>query len=97
MQHDDHPAVHVVPYSTHIKVWLALLVFTAITVGQSQIHLGTWNEIAAFTVATAKAALVLAFFMHLKYEGHLFKGMLVVAIVTLMIIFSLTFTDYSFR
>lgn len=97
MHHDEEHAVHVVPYATHIKVWVALIVLTAITIGVAQIHLGTWNDVVAFTVATLKAAFVLAFFMHLKYEGFLFKGMLAVAVVTLAVIFSLTFVDYSYR
>lgn len=88
---------HIVPYSTHIKVLLALLVLTAITVAVAQFDLGAWNGVVAFVVATAKASLVLSVFMHLKYEEGLFRYMLAVAVVTLVIIFALTFGDYVYR
>lgn len=94
MQQDSH---HIIPYSTHVKVWIGLLALTVLTVGVAQIHLGAWNDVVAFAVATAKAALVLSFFMHLKYEESFFKFMLAVSLVTLFIIFSLTFADYSYR
>ena len=96
MQHqpDSH---HIVPYATHVKVLLSLLVLTVLTVSLAQVHLGAWNEVVAFAIATSKASLVLAFFMHLKYEEGLFRVMLSLAVVTLIIIFSLTFGDYIYR
>lgn len=96
MSNDAH-SHHVVPYNTHVKIWIALLVLTVITVWVAGIHLGVWNGVVAFLIATLKAGLVLAVFMHLKYEESFFRLMLGLAVVTLMIIFSLTFSDYAYR
>ena len=44
-----------------------------------------------------KAGLVLAFFMHLKYEGRFLKGMLTVALFALTVLIGLTFVDVWYR
>ena len=51
----------------------------------------------AMFVASVKAGLVLYFFMHLNHEPLIFKLFLGVAFFTLLAIFVLTFSDYSFR
>lgn len=95
MSHDSH---HVVPYGVHIKVWGALLVLTALTVMLAgRIHLGVWSGVIAFAIASTKAVLVLAYFMHLKYESKMFPIMFGVAVFTLLVIFGLTASDYLYR
>ncbi len=63
--------------SKHVRAYLAvfaaLAVFTAVTVGASFMHFGekgshTGNIIVALIIATIKASLVAAIFMHLKWE-----------------------------
>ncbi len=50
-------------------VFLALAVGTVITVLAAQVHFGgAWNVIIAMLIATIKASLVAAIFMHLKWE-----------------------------
>ena len=44
-----------------------------------------------------KAGLVFYYFMHLKYEGPLFKIVLLVTLGTLLIFFALLFSDVAFR
>lgn len=66
---------HITPFSTYIKIFGGLMVLTVLTVGVSShvtgIHIGALNAAIAMAIATLKAALVMAFFMHLKYEGML--------------------------
>ena len=93
-EHSEH---HVVSYGTFTLIWLGLLVLTAITVGVAGIHLGAWNTIVAMGIASLKASLVLLYFMHLRYESKLFIGMVLLTIVTVTIIFILTFIDIPFR
>lgn len=88
---------HVVDYGTFVFVWLALLVFTALTVSVAGLNLGSLSVVTALAVASAKSALVLNYFMHLKYEDRVFKVMLLVSIVTLATIIGLTFFDVAFR
>jgi len=48
-------------------------------------------------VASLKAALVIFFFMHLKYENWIIKGMVLTAFIILAIAIGLTFADVGYR
>lgn len=63
----DH-VPHVTPLGHYFGVFAALIVFTAITVGVSYLDFGGWNLVIAMLVATAKATLVAAIFMHLLHD-----------------------------
>ncbi|MEK7382861.1 MAG: cytochrome C oxidase subunit IV family protein, partial [Elusimicrobiota bacterium] len=56
-----------------------------------------WAGAAMLTLTPLKAGLVLYYFMHLKYEGPLIKGMVAVALATLVIFISMMFLDIAFR
>jgi caa(3)-type oxidase subunit IV len=72
--HDDHVAHNV---SKHIRAYLmvgaTLITFTAITVFLSYVNFGTMkaNVAVAMLVATFKAGLVAAIFMHLSNEKRM--------------------------
>jgi len=87
----------VVPYRTFVAVWGLLLGLTAVTVAVSRIHLGPLNIWTALGIASIKSALVIFFFMHLKYERLLFKLCLLTALVTLAIFIGMTFLDVLYR
>jgi cytochrome c oxidase subunit IV len=91
------PETHIVAPRTFISVWLVLLALTAATVTVSRMDLGALSMLTAIVIASAKAGLVLWFFMHLKYERRLFKVLLLVPIVTLAVIIGLTFVDVWYR
>ncbi len=65
--HDEH---HIMPLATYYKVAGALFVLTFLTVGFHQLHefLGPFAALIAFSIAAVKAFLVMAWFMHLKYD-----------------------------
>jgi len=86
-----------VSYRTFILVWVLLLALTATTVAVSRVHLGPLNIWVALGIASLKSALVIFFFMHLKYERLLFKLFLIGALVTLAIFIGLTFFDVLYR
>jgi cytochrome c oxidase subunit 4 len=52
----------------YVKILVALLILTAITVGAAYIDLGSGNVVVALIIATIKASLVALFFMHLRWE-----------------------------
>ena len=81
----------------YIKVWMALLALTAITVAVSYHDFGDWNIFVAMLVATIKGALVCLFFMHLKYDNQLNRVVFVSAFVFLGIFIGLTGSDEWFR
>jgi cytochrome c oxidase subunit 4 len=88
---------HIIPLGTYVLIWLALLIFTAITVTVASLHVGNFSVLAAIAIATIKGTLVLMYFMHLKYEDRIFIVMLLLALFTLAVIMVLTFIDVSFR
>lgn len=90
---EKHPA----GASIYVFVWAGLLVLTGVTVKVAGIDLGAWNVVAALAIASVKSSLVLAYFMHLKYEGGLMRLILFAAVVTITIIIGLTFLDIAFR
>lgn len=54
--------------STYVWIWAILMCLTGLTAGVSFIDLHQWSTVVAFLIATAKAGLVITFFMHLLYE-----------------------------
>jgi len=94
----DYPSDHIVSFKTNTFVWLALLLLLGITISVSKMRLlGEYSVLAALLIASAKTALVLAFFMHLKYEGRFLKRLLFLAIAALTMIIALTFADVWYR
>ena len=87
----EHPG-----YRTFLLVWVSLLLLTAALVGISQLG-HSYAVLGLLTITPFKAALVFYYFMHLKYEAPLFKGILFVTLATLLIFFALTFADVAFR
>ncbi len=70
----------------HIKlymgVFVALLIGTVLTVAAAQVHLGAVGNIAvALLIATIKAALVAAFFMHLSAEKRTIYAIMAFTVV----------------
>ena len=88
---------HIISYRTLTGIWLLLLALTALTVGITRVELGGYKVLAALTIACIKAVLVIAVFMHMKYEGRLLRWLLFLALVTLAIFIGFTFFDVLYR
>ncbi len=94
MKNDE---THVVSSRTFITVWIALIILTGITIEAAHLRMGKWSMLANILIASAKASLVLWFFMHLKYERKIFKVLFLVPIATITVIIGLTFFDIWYR
>jgi cytochrome c oxidase subunit 4 len=88
---------HIIPYRTFLLVWVALLVLTGLTIAAAQFHFGALNVWIALGIATLKSSLVVAVFMHMKYEQPLFKLTLLSALAILAIFVGMTFLDVLYR
>ena len=88
---------HIIGYGKLAGVWLTLLALTCLTVAITRIELGGYKVLGALTIACLKSGLVIAFFMHMKYEGRLLRWLLFVALVTLAIFIGFTFFDVLYR
>ena len=93
---DPHAEFHV-PMSTYVIVFVLLMVGLIVTVIAAFIDLGEANMIVAMLIAGAKAALVILYFMHVKYASRLTKIFVSAAFLWLALLFALTFTDYVSR
>ena len=91
--HEDDP--HIVPDGEQVLVWVGLLILTAATVAGSVFFPGRIGIGVAMVVTPLKAALILMFFMHLKYEKPVFRWMFLTAVSILAIVIGLTMVDYT--
>ena len=94
-EHSEHGsgAEHVVPISTYVGVFLALIALTALTTGVAYIDLGRWNTVAALVIAVVKMLLVVLFFMHVKYAAGLTRIAILAGFFWLLIMITLTLSD----
>lgn len=84
--------------TTYIVIWAVLMCLTALTAGVSFINLHRWSTVVAFLIATAKAGLVVIFFMHLRYEKQ--RTIWIWAVVSafwLTLLIMITMGDYLTR
>jgi caa(3)-type oxidase subunit IV len=98
--HDSHHGSHghhLVPIPVYFYTLLALLVLTVVTVGASYIDFGKFNIVVNIGIATVKAALVMAFFMGLKYDTNLNRAYILSSFVGLTIFIVLSATDIWVR
>jgi cytochrome c oxidase subunit 4 len=93
---EEH-AAHIVPYKTFAIVWIGLLILTGITITVAQYNLGAMNIWVALGIAILKSGLVVAVFMHMKYENLLFKLSLFAALAILALFIGLNFFDVLYR
>ncbi|MFO7923308.1 MAG: cytochrome C oxidase subunit IV family protein [Bacteroidales bacterium] len=88
---------HIVPYKNHAIVLLCLVIFTLLSVAVTGIDLGPLTVTVALLLATAKALLVIIYFMHLKFDNIIYSIMVGFIMFSIISIIVITFLDYLFR
>ena len=88
---------HVLPLRVYFGVFLALLAGTALTSWVATIDLGRWNDVVALAIAGTKAALVILYFMHVRYSSKLIWVFSIAGFVWLVLFFVLILADYETR
>jgi len=95
--HDGHGhdgLAHLTPASLLFKVWGALMVFTFLTVGVSYLDFGgQTNLVVAMLIATAKASLVVVFFMHLRWDRRFHALTFLSGLLFVILFIGLVLTD----
>jgi len=82
---------------TYLIVSIALLVLLALTVAASYIDLGPLNTALAMSISLAKAALILLFFMHVRYNPPIMWLFVGTGFFWLGIMLVLAMSDYMSR
>ena len=93
----DNEKHHIIPYKTFVFILLALLALTFISILVTNIHLGPLTVITALVLSAVKSTLVLAYFMHLKFDVKIFGILVFGVIMVIGVLIFITFLDYLFR
>ena len=88
---------HIVGPKIYVSIFLALMAFTALTVGAAFINLGAFNAVVALSIAVIKAVLVILFFMHVRYSSKMVMVLIIAGFFWMGIMFVLTMSDYISR
>lgn len=79
------------------NVLVALLILTVITVGASRIDFGSANMLIAMAIASIKASLVIAIFMHVKWDTAINRIVFLSSFLFLSLLFIFTLADHATR
>jgi cytochrome c oxidase subunit 4 len=88
---------HITDYRVYWWVLLGLLFLTLITITVTWIDLSAFTVLVAMLIASVKAGIVLAYFMHLKFESSLFRIFVIMVLAIYALVILLTFFDYLMR
>lgn len=88
---------HVSSAAMFFNVLVALLILTVITVAVSRVDFGSANMLIAMAIASVKAALVMGFFMHLKWDTAINKIIFFGSFLFLSLLFIFTLADQATR
>ena len=88
--HEPRPLAYVI-------AWVALVVLATATLLISRVPLGNWSLVVALAIAAAKAAIVLAVFMHLARGSGLHRLAIAVAVVFVLLIIGGVLADVGTR
>jgi len=93
MKNEEH---QVVPYRTYAMILLLLLGLTFLSVAITRIELGRLTVAGALILASVKATLVLAYFMHLKFDKPYIRIMVAFVFLMFAAVLAVTMLDYVF-
>jgi cytochrome c oxidase subunit 4 len=88
---------HVAPKGLYYLVFLALMIGTFLTIFVAKFDLGVMNNVLMLTIACTKALLVVLFFMHVRWSTRLTWVVAASGFFWLLILFTLTMSDYFSR
>jgi cytochrome c oxidase subunit 4 len=88
---------HVASVRLYLVIFSALIIGTILTVVVAKFDLGPLNNIVMMTIASAKALLVVLYFMHVRWGTRLTWVVAGAGFFWLLILFSLTMADYMSR
>jgi cytochrome c oxidase subunit 4 len=97
MAHGGDHNHHIIPLKVYFRVIISLMILTVLTVAASRVDFGEMNTVIAMLIASIKAGLVLAFFMHLKYDDKMYVVAFGTAIFFLVILYFFSWVDIYSR
>lgn len=94
---DGRIHAHVSSIRFYVAIFVALGLLTFATLAVGTVHLGPANLAIAIAIASAKATLVVTFFMHLAHDRRFHAIVLITALLFIGVFFAYTFNDTAHR
>jgi len=88
---------HIVQPKTYYVVFVALIVLLLLTLLAAAIPDPRFNVVAALSIASTKAALIILYFMHIRFSPSLTRIAACAGFVWLLILLVLLLGDYTTR
>jgi cytochrome c oxidase subunit IV len=90
-------SAHIASPKLYYAVFAALIIGTVLTYLAALVDFGFLNNIVMLTIACTKALLVILFFMHVRWSTRLTWVVAASGFFWLLIMFSITMSDYLSR
>ncbi len=90
------PTVTVQP-KVYVRTFGALLALLVLTVGANFLNLGPFNVAVALAISIAKAALIILFFMEVRYSSPMVWLFATAGFIWLLLLLIFTQSDYQTR
>ncbi len=94
MNHSDDMKTHGL---TYVVVWAVLVALLLLNMAAGKFFTGLAGLAINISIASLQAVLALSFFMQLKYEKGLLRIIVPLAVVIIMILMGLVFSDVGYR
>ncbi len=88
---------HVISKQANYLIFAILMILLVATVAVVQVDLGSLNLFIAMLIAAVKAALIMLYFMHVRFASRLTWVFSTAAFFWLFLMLGLTFNDYAAR
>jgi cytochrome c oxidase subunit IV len=88
---------HITEYSTYVIVWAVLLLLTAVNIMIATASHGKWIAPIISLISIIQAGIALNWFMHLRWDNKLFRGLVIGVFLLYAVVLIITFLDYKFR
>ncbi|HEY6173517.1 MAG TPA: cytochrome C oxidase subunit IV family protein [Kofleriaceae bacterium] len=82
---------------TYVLVWVALVVLATVTLFASRAVTGGWGLVVALAIATSKAVLVVAYFMHLAMGRPIYRIVFTIAMAFFVLLVIGVLADVATR
>ena len=81
---------------TYVGIAVILAVFTAIEVGIYYLHPSTWTALSLLFFMMLKFGVVVAYFMHLRFDSPIFRRLFVGGLTLAVVVYTLVLFMFGF-
>lgn len=94
-EHHEEGHGHAVPAKVLLNVFFALVLMTILTVAATQFPTGSFEIWISMAIATLKASLVVAYFMHVRYDNPMYAMLFAAGLLFMALFVAFTMMDVA--